>query len=60
VVRKDFNVMGGSFKVMTPFFESLNDGKEFSIIDIVVSFGFDEGFRHKHHRVPETIITFLG
>jgi len=44
VVREDFDVVGGSFEVMTPFFESLNDGKKFSIIDVIVSFGFNEGF----------------
>jgi len=44
MVREDFDVMGGSFEVVTPFFESLNDGKEFLIIDIIVSFSFNEGF----------------
>jgi len=26
VVREDFNVVGGSFKIMMPFFKSLDDG----------------------------------
>ena len=60
MVREDFDVMGGSFEVMTLFFESLNDGKKLSIIDIIVSFSFNEGFQHKCYWVPESIVTFLG
>ena len=42
-VRKDFDVMGGSFEVMMPLLQSLNDGEKFSIVDIIVSFSFNEG-----------------
>jgi len=42
VVREDFDVMGGSFEIMMPFFESFDDGKKFSIIDIIISFSFNE------------------
>ena len=44
MVREDFDVVGGSFKVMTPFFESLDDGKKFSIVDIIIVFSFNKGF----------------
>jgi len=42
MVREDLDVMGGAFEVMMPFFESLDDSKKFSIIDIIISFGFNE------------------
>jgi len=60
VVREDFDVMGGSFEVMTPLLESFNDSKKFSVIDIIIAFSFNKGFRHERYRVPETIIPFLG
>jgi hypothetical protein len=37
--------MGVPFKVMPPCFQGTNDGKEFSIIDLIVLFGGVKGLR---------------
>ena len=42
VVSKDLNREGGSVKVMSPGFQSTDDCEEFSVIDIIVSFSWDE------------------
>ena len=34
---------GGAVEVVVPRFQGANDGKEFTIIDIVVAFGGGEG-----------------
>ena len=42
VIREDLELMGTAFKVMSPFTKSFDDGEKFSIIDIVILFGFNE------------------
>ena len=42
MIRKDFELMGTTFKVVSPFTKSFDDGEEFSIINIIIPFSFDE------------------
>jgi len=60
VIREDFELMGTAFKVMSPFTKSFDDGKKFSIVDIVVPFGFNERLGHEGDGMPKTIRTVLG
>ena len=39
VVRKDDNRVGASHKEVPPVLEASDDGQEFSVVDVVVSFG---------------------
>ena len=43
VVGKNFYWKRGSLEVMFPCFQALYDCEEFSVIDVVVSFGGGEG-----------------
>ena len=45
MVGDDGNRVGCSLNVLTPFGESKNDCKEFSVIDVIVLFGGEEGMR---------------
>ena len=45
---------------MTPVFEGFTDGEHFSIVDVVVAFGFCHRLRTVGDRVPEVIRMFLG
>ena len=45
MVGDDGNRVGRSLNVLTPFGESKNDCKEFSVIDVIVPFGGEEGVR---------------
>ena len=60
MIGKDFKLMGTTFEVMSPFMKSFDDGEEFLIINVVVSFGLNKGLRHEGDGVPETIRTMLG
>jgi len=42
MVREDLELMGATFEVVSPFSKSFDDSEEFSIIDIVVPFSFNE------------------
>ena len=42
VVGKDFELVGATFKVVSPFTKSFDDGEKLSIVDIVVSFSFNK------------------
>ena len=43
VVGKDLNWERGSSQIMVPSFQGVDNSKEFSIIDIVISFGWEKG-----------------
>ena len=59
VIGKDFKLMGATFEVMPPFMKSLDNSENFAIIDIVISFSFNERLGHEGDGVPETIRTML-
>ena len=42
VVSKDLNGKKGSVEVVSPGFQGTDDGKEFSVIDVIVSFCWGE------------------
>ena len=42
MIREDLELMGTSFKVMSPFTKGFDNGEKFSVVDIVVPFGFNE------------------
>jgi len=42
MVNEDLNWEGGAMEVVLPRFEGANDGKEFSVIDVIVSFSLRE------------------
>ena len=44
VVCENLDFMLCAFKVVTPFFQGANDGKEFSVIDVIILFSFSESF----------------
>ena len=39
MVRKDNHQVGASYEEVSPIFKASDDGQEFSVINIVVSFG---------------------
>ena len=39
VIRKDLHQEGGAMKVVAPRFQGVDNYEEFSVIDVVVSFG---------------------
>jgi hypothetical protein len=45
--------------MLPPLFQSLDDGKEFSVIDIVVALCFNKWFGHKIDRMPEAVFSNL-
>ena len=45
MVGDDGNRVGGSLNILTPFGKGKNDCKEFSVIDIIIMFGGEEGTR---------------
>ncbi len=50
VVREDDYRVGTSYEKVSPVFEASDDGQEFSVIDVVVSFGRVEGLGVVSHR----------
>src|SRR5882724_13235680 len=42
MIRENFKLMGTTFKVMSPFTKGFDDGKKFSIVDIIIPFSFNE------------------
>ena len=42
VVSKDLDGEGGSMKVVPPGFQGTDDGKELTVIDVVVSLSWNE------------------
>ena len=51
--------MGGASKVLLPLVQSQDDSKEFSVIDIIVSFGWCEGFGEVSTGVMVSIVICL-
>ena len=45
VIRDDRDGVRGSLEIMLPFQEGKNDGKEFSVVDVIILFYKREGFR---------------
>ena len=52
MVSKDLNRKRGAMEIMTPCFESANDSKEFTIINIIVSFCRREPLGEVGARMP--------
>ena len=50
MVRKDDHRVGASHEEVSPVFEASDDGQEFSVVDVVVSFGGVEGLGVIPHR----------
>src|ERR1700677_3741281 len=44
VIRKNLKTLLGSLQIVTPVFKASHDREHFSIIDLVISFDFIEGF----------------
>ena len=45
VIHKDLDGEGGTMEIMSPRLQGTNDGKEFSVIDVIISFCSDEQLR---------------
>ena len=52
MVSEDLNRGGGALKVMPPSFQSVDDGEEFPIKDIIISFNGVEGLREVRTGMP--------
>ncbi len=50
MVRKDDHRVRASYEEVSPVFEASNDGQEFPVIDVVVSFGGIERLGVVSHR----------
>ncbi len=50
MVREDDYWVGASCEEVSPVFEASDDGQEFSVVDVVVSFGRVEGLGVVSHR----------
>ena len=55
VVSKDLDWERGAVKVVSPGFERADDGKEFAVIDVIVSFCLRERLGEVGTRVPVSI-----
>jgi len=55
MVGEDLNWERGAMEVVSPGFEGVDDGKEFTIIDIVVSFCLGERLREVGTGVPVSV-----
>jgi len=42
MIREDFGLMGTTFKVVSPFMKSFDNGEKFSIINVVILLSFNE------------------
>ncbi len=47
MICPDFYVFSSAHEVMTPFGEGQHDGKQFLVVNFVIAFGNEKGFRHK-------------
>ena len=43
IVSEDLYWKRGSLKVVVPHLQGIDDSEEFSVVDIIVSFGWEEG-----------------
>ena len=55
VVCAYLDLVCGSFKVVTPFFQDADDGQEFSVINIVIAFSRIETFGIESARMSLSI-----
>ena len=55
MVGEDLYRKGGAMEVVAPRFQGMNDGEEFTVIDIVVTLGGGEGLREVGARVPVAV-----
>src|SRR5882762_4720539 len=55
VIRENFESMGTPFEIVSPFFQSLDDGQEFAIIDVVVALSLNKRLRHEGDRMPKSV-----
>ena len=55
VVCKDLDGEGGSVKIVSPGFQSVDDCEEFSVVDVIVSFSRDERLREVGTGMPITV-----
>ena len=58
MVREDDYWVGASYEEVSPIFEASNDGQEFSVVDVVVSFGWVECLGVVSHR-PLSLRSFM-
>jgi len=55
VIGDNVNRSSGTFKVMSPFLKSLEDGQEFFIVSVVIKFGGGECAGMESHGVDFSI-----
>ena len=55
MISEDLDREGGPGEVLLPCFKGVEDGEEFSVIDVIVSFGRGERLREVGAWVPLTI-----
>ena len=55
VIGEDLDGKGGTVEVMSPGFEGMDDGQEFSVVNIIVSFCWGEGLREVGTGMPFAI-----
>jgi hypothetical protein len=55
VVGDNVDRSSGTFKIMSPFLESLEDGQEFFIMSVVIKFRGSKGMGMESHRVDFSI-----
>ena len=55
LVSKDLYGKGGAMEVVSPRFQGTDDGKEFLVINVVVSFSRDEQLREIRTRMPVAV-----
>ena len=60
VVSENLSWLGREFQVVSPMFESSNDGQEFLVIDLIVHFSREELARVKGNRVQASFIIILA
>ena len=59
VIHEQGDGMGGSLQVMSPVFKSMDDGEQFPIIDVIVSFSRRESLRQVSAGVKIAITVLL-
>src|ERR1700677_2796906 len=56
VVRKNLKTFWGSFQIVTPVFKASHYREHFSIVDLVISLDFIEGFGNEGAGIPLLVI----
>ena len=59
VIHQDSERMGSTFEIVTPFLESVDDGKKLAVINIIVAFCIVKGTRHESNQMPIAIHILL-